>query len=167
MADMTNIDGVGRTYRWRRELLVSSETSDWFARAMGIAVVSTWAILGGCAWLYHRNLAEWLSLAELERNPELLEQYLLLSAIGSGIVAVIAGFNVLMVSLFLFQRVAGPIFSVMRHMQQVIDGEPVTTLSLRKDDQLRELCDTYNQLLHSLDVIEPKPPERVETPPAE
>jgi signal transduction histidine kinase len=44
-----------------------------------------------------------------------------------------------------------------KHMRGVIDGNTTDELKLRSTDQLGDLCVTYNQLLYSLEAIEPKP----------
>ncbi|MHB1399927.1 MAG: hypothetical protein ACYDAI_09470 [Trichloromonadaceae bacterium] len=42
-------------------------------------------------------------------------------------------------------------------MQDIINGQPVTTLQLRKEDQLKDVIETYNQLLQRLNSAAAKP----------
>jgi len=144
---------------------VPHESFDWFTRGMGIAAFLTALLLAGAMWVYQVRLFDALGLFDLVERPDLIDRYVRLSLISNGVMVISAALYITMMAAFFFHRIAGPIYRIQIHMQSVIDGEPVEELRLRKTDQLGELCEKYNQLLYTLDVIEPKPLN--ETNPAE
>jgi hypothetical protein len=111
----------------------------WLLLRICLASLGTLAFLGGCLALYHGQVGAPM--------PIPLTAVLLVSGVaGVGTSAA-----------FLVHRVTGPLFRMQREMSRVIDGHRVEGMRIRKDDQLRELCEVYNQMLYRLDVIEPKP----------
>jgi hypothetical protein len=68
--------------------------------------------------------------------------------------------------MFIYHKVAGPVYRLKLHMLAVIDGQDVPEMKLRRTDQLSDICDTYNQMLYTLEVLEPKPLEGAKTPPS-
>ena len=62
-------------------------------------------------------------------------------------------------AMFLTHRILGPVFRLQSHMQSILDGKTPSEFTLRDTDQLQDIASTYNALLHSLDLIEPKPME--------
>lgn len=137
--------------------IVPHRSFDWFVRGMIVTVLGTGGFIATSSWIYHRRLVQTMELLEIQLQPELLDHYTLLSVLGTGVVVLAAALYITLTAVFLFHRVAGPIYRFEVHMKQIIDGTPVDELRLRKGDQLQELCSTYNQLLHSLDLLEPKP----------
>ena len=65
-------------------------------------------------------------------------------------------------AMFLIHRILGPVFRMQSHMQSILDGKTPSELSLRDTDRLTDVVSTYNALLHSLDLIEPKPMENAD-----
>jgi hypothetical protein len=138
--------------RW----IVPHESFDWYIRGIGITAVATGLVLGLGSWIYHQRLFHAIGLAEVV-DPAAIEQFTRLSLISTGIVSIISGLYITLVAGFLFHRVAGPVYHMQKHMRGVIDGNTTDELKLRSTDQLGDLCVTYNQLLYSLEAIEPKP----------
>ncbi len=141
--------------------IVPHESFEWYVRCIGITAIMTGAILGFGSWFYHRQLFQATGLQEIA-DPVVLEQFTRLSLISTSIVAVTSGLYITLMAGFLFHRVAGPVYRIREHMRSIIDGAPANELALRSTDQLGDLCATYNQLLHTLEVIEPKPLEEAQ-----
>jgi hypothetical protein len=153
MADNSNNHRIGMT-----RFIVPHESFQWYMRGIGITALATGAILGISSWLYHHRLFQAMGLSELAK-PEIVEQFTRLSMISTVIIMLTSALYITLMAGFLFHRVAGPVFGMKRHMQSVIDGEQMGELKLRATDQLGDLCVTYNQLLYTLEAIEPKPLE--------
>ena len=113
--------------------------------------------VGAIGWLFHYHLFNDLGIARITVHPELVERYLRFTVFNSMMVALSSATYITLIAAYLFHRVSGPIYRIERHMEEVIAGEETSECSLRSSDQLRDFCDTYNRLLHSFDVIEPKP----------
>lgn len=138
--------------RW----IVPHESFEWYMRGIGATALLTGAVLGLGSWLYHQKLFEAVGLSELA-DPAIIEQFTRLSLISTGIVAIMSGLYITLAAGFLLHRITGPVYSLKQHMRSVIDGEANGELKLRTTDQLSDLCMTYNQLLYTLEAIEPKP----------
>lgn len=109
-------------------------------------------------WIYHRRLLDALGLSSQGNWPELIAQYDRLSLIAAAVVTVASAVFITLISMFLFHRIVGPIYRLKLHMLQVLEGGPgIGPLRFRDTDQLADVCVLYNQLLHSLDAIDPKP----------
>ena len=69
------------------------------------------------------------------------------------IIPTAAFFGLFWFGLVLSNRIAGPIYRIQRHMQEMIDGKPVPpTVHLRKKDYFQEVAQTYNELLKKIPV---------------
>jgi methyl-accepting chemotaxis protein len=139
--------------------IVPHDSFDWYTRGIAITTLATGSLLAGATWIYHQQLFNAMGLRDVAEHPEVLDQYARLSLMSTGVVVLVASLYITMMAGFLFHRVAGPIYRLRQHMLTVARGEPVEALSLRAKDQLGDLCDAYNQLLQSQDLIEPKPLE--------
>jgi methyl-accepting chemotaxis protein len=153
MADNFYNQRIGMT-----RFIVPHESFEWYLRGIGVTALATGAILGISSWLYHQRLFQAMGLSELA-DPAIVEQFTRLSMISTVIIMLTSALYITLMAGFLFHRVAGPVFRMKRHMQSVIDGEQTGELKLRATDQLGDLCVTYNQLLYTLEAIEPKPLE--------
>jgi len=58
--------------------------------------------------------------------------------------------GVAMLGVGLTHRTAGPAVKLQKHMQRVIDGEINHKVTLRKNDNLQPLADTFNRMLQAL-----------------
>lgn len=144
--------------------VVPHDSFDWYTRGIAITTLATGSLLALCTWLYHQQLFSAMGLREVAEYPEVLDQYARLSLIGTGVVVLVATLYITMMAGFLFHRVAGPIYRLRLHMLAAANGEPVGELRLRSKDQLGDLCEAYNQLLHSVDLVEAKPLEETAKP---
>jgi len=138
--------------------VVPHESFEWYLRGIGITALATGAILGISSWFYHQRLFQAMGLSEVA-DPAIVEQFARLSMLSTVIIMLTSALYITLMAGFLFHRVAGPVYRMKRHMQGVIDGEQTGELQLRETDQLGDVCVTYNQLLYTLEAIEPKPLE--------
>jgi len=142
--------------------VVPHDSFKWFTRSIAISTLATGLGLAFAMWIYSQHLYAAIGLPPMAEDPAALARYTRLSMISTAIVVVVGTLYITMVSAYLFHRVAGPVYRIEQHMKDVIDGHPVTPLRFRDGDQLVSLADTYNQLLHAVEVLEPKPLEKAD-----
>jgi hypothetical protein len=143
--------------------VVPHDSFRWYTRSIGVSTLVTGAVLAVAMWIYSQHLYTAIGLPPMVDDPAALATYTRLSLISTAVVVVVGTLYITMVSAYLFHRVAGPVYRIEQHMLDVIGGHPVTPLRFRDGDQLVELAQTYNQLLQSLELFEPKPLEDVES----
>lgn len=139
--------------------IVPHDSFRWFTRSIAISTLATGVGLALAMWIYSQQLYAAIGLPPMAENAEALATYQRLSMISTAVVVMAGTLYVTMVSAFLFHRVAGPVYRIEQHMLDLIDGHPVEALRFRDGDQLVGLAETYNQLLYSLEALEPKPLE--------
>jgi hypothetical protein len=138
--------------------VVPHQSFDWYVRGIAVSALATGALFGVLTWIYHRQLLDSLGLSSQGNWPELMAQYDRLSLIAAGVVTVASAVFITLISMFLFHRIVGPIYRLKLHMLHVLEGGPgIEPLRFRDTDQLADVCELYNQLLHSLDLVDPKP----------
>ncbi len=166
---MTDPDDAQQGSNYRVGLtrfMVPHASFDWYVRGIGLSALAFGALTGIVSWGYHMQLFDALGLAHQAAWPELVAQYGRLSLLAAGAGAVTMAMFITLVSMFLFHRIVGPVYRLKQHMIAVANGEDVRPLRFRDGDQLADVCDVYNQLLVSLDVIEAEKPDEGPTPPA-
>lgn len=134
----------------------------WFTQSIALSTLATGAGLAFAMWIYSQQLYSAIGLPPMAQNADALATYTRLSFISTAVVVVVGTLYITMVSAFLFHRVVGPVYRIEQHMHEVIDGHSISPLQLREGDQLTELAETYNQLLYTVDALEPKPLEEAE-----
>jgi hypothetical protein len=137
--------------------LVPDESSAWFIRTIALSVVGIGIVLGLISWSHHRELLDTMVANGFVQQPEILAQYTRISMINAGLVIVAGSVFVTVMACFLLHRIAGPIYRIRLNMLNVIHDQAVQEVRLRDGDRLRDVADTYNQLLYKLDLIDPKP----------
>jgi hypothetical protein len=142
--------------------VVPHDSFRWFTRSIAVSTLATGLGLAVAMWIYSQHLYSAIGLPPMAEDPDALAAYTRLSMISTAVVVVVGTLYITMVSAYLFHRVAGPVYRIEQHMKGVIDGHPVHPLRFRDGDQLGSLAETYNQLLHAVDVLEPKPEEERE-----
>lgn len=138
--------------------IVPHESSDWYIRRVIYIALGAGFALGAGSWLFHEQLVGALGLYQVVEAPQLLANYsnfMLLFSITIAAVSTLVYFALF--GIFLFHRVAGPVYHMKRHMETITRGEPVSPLILRKGDQLQDVADVYNQLLVKLGALESAP----------
>lgn len=110
-------------------------------------LMATAAYVGILAWVFY----EILVLGEAMQLPQSHFYFdavaTLKSSVKVGLVTVFAGFLALVVygGLVRTRRVAGPVKSLIRHLNELADGGPVSTsLRFRRDDCFHELATSFN-----------------------
>jgi hypothetical protein len=146
--------------------IVPHESFEWYTRVIAGSTLAVGALLGVATWVYHQKLVGALGLDQLVGSSQVLEQYNRYSLLATGVMILAAVVYVTLISMFIYHKVAGPVYRLKLHMLAVIDGQDVPEMRLRSTDQLSDICDTYNQMLYTLEVIEPKPLEEAKTPPS-
>jgi hypothetical protein len=137
--------------------IVPHSSFDWYTRVMGLSTLAILMVVGAGGWVYLQQLFEATGLQAYQEAPGVVEQYKRMTLIGTCMIVLTATLYVTLVAGFLFHRVAGPVFSLKRHMVEIMDGKPVQEIVFRDTDQLGDLAETYNQLLHHLELVDPKP----------
>lgn len=131
---------------------------NWYMMRIGLAALLIGAAIGSGSWLYHRKIIDATGLYVFVGDSSQLAYYngvLFLMTVAMSTAVTVVFF--LLLGGFLFHRVSGPIYRIHNHMQDIINGQPVTTLRLRKEDQLKDVVETYNQLLQRLNSAAAKP----------
>lgn len=123
----------------------------WYMLRISAVALVLGACIGAWSWVYQRKIIDATGLYAFVGEPSQLSHantllFLLTVAMSMAITLVFF----LLLGGYLFHRIAGPIYRIHSHMQGLLSGDPVTTLQLRKDDQLQDVVDTYNQLLQRL-----------------
>lgn len=142
----------------RSRFVVPHESFDWYVRGMALSALACGSFVGVASWYYHQHLFEALGLAQQAGWPELVNQYARLSMLSAGVVTVASALFITLISMFLFHRIVGPIYRLKMHMIAVCNGEEVSELHFRHNDQLSDVSEVYNKLLLSLDVVQPEKP---------
>ncbi len=141
---------------WTR-FFVPDPSFGWYVRGVTTGVVTGIVVFGGLLWHFHRSLGDRLGLAEAGADPalqELLLEYSSLTLLATGVTALGGALFVVMMCLYLLHRIAGPVYRLKLHMQEIIDGGPVRELRFRQEDQHRDLADTFNELMRQLGRLE-------------
>jgi hypothetical protein len=146
-----------RRMRWSR-FFVPDPSFSWYVRSVALGVVGGLVIFGGLLWRFHYSLLERLGVSAFIDHPEMLEvmiQQSRLSLEATGIAVIASGIFVIVMSMYLLHRIAGPVYSLKRHMRAMLDGETPGELRFRNDDQLQDLADLFNQLMRHLGAPQP------------
>ncbi len=148
--------------------IVPHPSFNWYMRGVCIGAMVTAGFVGLATWWYHRSLLDALGLFDLLRHPdfhEVMAYYTRITVLTTGIGVLASAMFVVMFSVYLFHKIVGPVYRLKQHMSGIVAGDPVRALHFRDGDQLTDVCDTYNALLHSLELIESKPLEEAEAAP--
>ena len=160
-----NAYGGGNRRTGLSRFIVPHESFGWLTQRVWVTALGTSIFLGTVAWVQHYYLFRGLPLSELGEHSQVLERYARFTLLNGMVIALAYAVYITVVAAFLIHRISGPIYRIKNHMAGVAAGEITSECSLRKGDQLVDVCDTYNQLLHALDVVEPKAlPEADPTP---
>ena len=144
--------GIGR-------FIVPHASFPWLTKSVWMLALGTSLFLGAIGWSYDYYLFQALDISELALNSPGLQRYMRFTILHAAMLALVYAAYMTIVMAFLFYRISGPIYRIKAHMEAVAAGETRSECSVRDGDQLQDVCDAYNQLLHSLDVIEEKPLE--------
>jgi hypothetical protein len=132
----------------------------WYVRGVGLGTLGIGAFFGTVSWWYNRRLLESLGVFDVIENPgvrQAISDYALYSIVISAIASVGTVLFVTLLSLFLLNRISGPIYRLKQHMLGIMMGRPPTELTFRKDDQLSDLSASFNEFLRHLGLVESRP----------
>lgn len=131
---------------------------NWYMMRIGFVALLIGAAIGSGSWLYHRKIIDATGLYIFVGDPAQQTHYnalLFLMTVAMSIAVTVVFF--LLLGGFLFHRVSGPIYRIHNHMQGILNGEALTSLQLRENDQLKDVVESYNQLLQRLDGSKEQP----------
>jgi hypothetical protein len=74
-------------------------------------------------------------------------------AIAAALLMVAVFTGTVLIGMVLTNRIAGPMFRLKRHMQDVVDGGQVEEIKLRRNDYFTDVVDVYNAVLIKLKAI--------------
>jgi prepilin-type N-terminal cleavage/methylation domain-containing protein len=97
----------------------------------------------------HVTLARLQAFAEMQIQNGLGTQLMLPRLISIGVIAVLYG-GVLIVAILFSNRLAGPLFRLRGHMNDVAAKKPASPVHFRKHDYYADLNASYNRLIASL-----------------
>jgi methyl-accepting chemotaxis protein len=136
--------------------IVPHESFLWLTKSVWLLALGTSIFLGAIGWSYDYYLFSALEVSELTLDSPGIQQYMRFTILNAAMLALVYSAYMTIMIAFLFYRVAGPIYRIKTHMEAVAAGDTTSECSVREGDQLQDVCDAYNLLLHSLDVIEAK-----------
>ena len=142
---MTNTNS-NRRLGWTR-FFVPDPAFGWYMRTVTAAAVATATAFAGLLWWYHGHLLDVLGLYDVLDDPaahHLVVEYSKLSLVVILLGVMGAASFVLMISLFLLYRIAGPIYRLKAHMMDLMDGASPRPLRFRENDQLADLAEIFN-----------------------
>jgi len=126
----------------------------WYVRTLAIFALLGGLVLGGASWLHQQQMLNALGLEQIVSDPDALKAQSLNMLVFSVTLSGIAfSCFVLVVGAFFFHRVAGPVYRIKSHMLELLDDKPARPLTLRKQDQLQDVAEVYNQLLTKLGAL--------------
>jgi methyl-accepting chemotaxis protein len=146
-----------RRLGWTR-FLVPDPAFLWYLRWVVINSLLAATFFGGLLWWYHGRLLDLLGLYDLLDGPgvrDLLVRYAELSLLVTAISVFGAAGFVIVISMFFLHRIGGPIYRLKVHMVDITAGEKPRELRFRKDDQLADLADIFNDMMRRLGHLEP------------
>lgn len=138
-----------QTYK-RRQFLVKRDFQSRFIFQFCILVFVSALISTGMILYFSRG-----SLTSMFSQSRLMvtdtARYLLPTVVYANLVTiVIIAVAVMLVTLFISHKVAGPLFHFEKDVKAIADGDLTLTIRLRKKDQLRELAQNINQMTSCL-----------------
>ncbi len=136
---------------------VPSRDFAWHTRGIAIAALGISCFTAGLAWWTQQRTFYSLGFDLFAPSPEAAAQYAKVTLFADVLLLGLTCGLMVLSAMFLTHRILGPVFRLQSHMQSILDGKTPSELTLRDTDQLKDVASTYNALLHSLDLIEPKP----------
>jgi hypothetical protein len=132
----------------------------WYVRSIAFGTLCIGAFFGTLANWYHRRLLESLGVFDGGGNPAMQQafsDYASYSIVIGAIACVGAVLFATLLSSFLLHRISGPVYRLKQHMLGIMMGKQPTEVRFRKEDQLSDLCATFNEFLRHLGLLEGRP----------
>jgi hypothetical protein len=141
--------GINRRIKGTR-FFVPDPSFGWYVRGVGVGTLLASLFFGGLLWWYHGRLLDLLGLYDLLREPgmqDVMARYARLSLLVTVVAVLGVATFVMLLSIFFLHRIAGPVYRMKVHMMAIMAGESPGPLRFRKDDQLKDLSDIFNEFL--------------------
>jgi len=132
----------------------------WYARGVAFGTLGIGAFFGILSWWYNRRLLESLGVFDFGENPgmqQAISDHAFYSVVITGIASVGIVFFVTLLSLFLLHRISGPVYRLKQDMLGMMMGRPPREVTFRKEDQLSDLCATFNEFMRHQGLLEGRP----------
>jgi methyl-accepting chemotaxis protein len=129
----------------------------WYIRGVGLGALGIGAFFGALSWWYQRRLLDSFGVFDALSNPDLeqaVSEHAVYSLVITGVASVGTVLFVTLLSLYLLHRITGPIYRLKQHMLGIMMGRPATELTFRRDDQLADLSETFNEFLRHQRILE-------------
>jgi len=142
--------------RWTR-FFVPDPAFNWYVRSVTLGAVVVALCFGSLLWWYHGKLLDLLGLYDMLQDPQVhhrVAEYSRLSLVVIGMGALGSAAFVIMMSMFFLHRISGPIYRLKSHILGIMDGDPIREVRFRGDDQLKDLADSFNELMAHLGHLE-------------
>jgi hypothetical protein len=148
--------GFNRRLGWTR-FFVPDPAFGWYMRAVSLGAVTTSIGFAALLWWYHGRLLDLLGLYDVLDDPaayHLVVEYSKLSLVVITLGVLGSACFVLMMSVYLLHRIAGPIYRLKLHMVDMMAGQPARPLRFRDTDQLADLADIFNDFMRHHGLLE-------------
>ncbi len=156
----------GRDRRWTRtRFVVPIAAYSWHTRGIAVAALLISCLTGGLAWWAQQRIFHSMGFDLFGPSAEAAGQFARATLLANGLLFGLSCGLMTFAAMFLAHRILGPVYRLQSHMQSILEGKPPTELILRNTDQLKDVVSTYNALLQSLDLMEPKPMANSDSPP--
>ena len=132
--------------RKKLNLAVKQEFQRWMLKQVLLAVVISSVVAAIILYFYARQ--EVLgSFFEAHVKIRRVSELLLPVVIAGSAVSLVVG---VVLSLFLPQKIAGPIYRIEQGLEEIGKGDLTTQITLRDDDTLKDLAENVNQMTAAL-----------------
>ena len=139
---------TGKNYRMRRNYLISKRFQFKYVFYV-LAFMFMIAWLSGYTVYYTLFTLMGEKLANVYPQGRLMDIFKTVNTTLLLRIALIVPF-VVMISILITHRIAGPIFSMQRYLGEVAKGNFSSILKLRKRDELKDLAAAINKMTHNL-----------------
>lgn len=132
--------------RKKLNLAVKQEFQRWMLKQVLLAVVVSAVVAAIILYFYARQevVGSFFDAhVKIRRVSDLLLPVVIAGSVASLVVGVV-------LSLFLPQKIAGPIYRIEQGLQAIGEGDLTTVIKLRDEDTLLDLADNVNQATESL-----------------
>ena len=130
---------------------------DWYVNRIGVAAFLISGVFGLLAWWHQRRLFYAMGFDSAVGQSDLITEYARLTLIANALAVVTCFLLVMFVAMHLVHKIVGPVYRLKQHMLAIARGGEPSEIRFRKNDQFADVGEAFNELLRSLDLLDPKP----------
>ena len=140
-----------KTHR-RKQYLVNKEIQLSFSWLLIVSVGSVIFVFGLALWYLNRmHMGVIYKLVGEDALPmSYVQSTDMIFLLGIPAAILLVSGLLLVLGIYSSHRVAGPMFRITRHMNDLGVNGQVDTVQIRKHDQLREMAEAFNHMVHTL-----------------